>query len=477
MAGRAGPPATRDPPYRLINPFRAIRYLVQGNLHDLFLREWRRQGDTARFRMGSIRMTVISDVSDVKHVMQDRAKAYGKRLDTTESLLGEGISNSEGPVWRRHRRELKQGFNHGQLARYFPLIQARTREAVDRLAEGSPTTVEEAAVALTRRVIYTALFGRDRPRGWRDFLAAFDNLVSQQVWQSTLPAFLTTRAWPWTRAYDANLAAIDRFVYERIDAGSAEDETVLGYCLARDSIHGEAKFTRQEVRDNLVTLLLAGYETTSATICWILLLVGQHPNVARRLQEAGRAFPADGSWTFQDLAKFRYGRAVVDEALRLFPAGWAIRRVALEPDTLPSGLAVRQGDLLNISPFLIHRDPDHWPNPDAFDPDRFLDPAAAKDAGYAYIPFGGGPRRCPGMNLAYMEVLTVLLACLQAGSWTVSAREPVSIFSRGTMRPAQSISLTWHRHERLGPSARPASSRDAPVPATHVIDRQEIPNR
>ena len=454
---------TRDPPYRLINPLQAIRYLVRGNLHNLFQQEWHRQGDIARFRIGSVRITVISDLADVKHVMQDRAKAYGKRLDTTDRLLGEGISNSEGPAWRHHRRELKQAFNHRQLARYFPLVQARTQEAVRRLVEGSSSTVEEAAVALTRWVIYTALFGAERPEGWRKFLDSFDNLVSQQVWQSALPSFLTSRAWPWTRAYHSNLAAIDRFVYDRIDAGTMDDQTVLGYCLAHDEESGEAKFTRQEVRDDLVTLFLAGYETTSATICWILLLVGQHPDVARRLQEASLAFPADGSWTLQDLAKFRYGRAVVDEALRLFPAGWAIRRVALEPDTLPSGLVVREGDLLNISPFLLHRDPQHWPNPDVFDPERFLDTAAAKDAGYAFIPFGGGPRRCPGMNLAYMEVLTVLLACLQAGTWTVSAREPVAIFSRGTMRPARPVSLTWQPHGPIRMSGRPTHPDDCPV--------------
>ncbi len=453
----------RDPPYRLINPLDALRYLVQGNLHDLFLQEWRRQGEVARFRVGSIRMTVITNLTDVKHVMQDRAQAYGKRLDTTERLLGEGISNSEGPAWRHHRRELKQAFNHRQLARYFPLVQARTQEAVHRLVKGSSSTVEEAAVALTRWVIYTALFGAERPEGWRKFLDSFDNLVSQQVWQSALPSFLTSRAWPWTRAYHTNLAAIDRFVYDRIDAGTMDDQTVLGYCLAHDEETGEAKFTREEVRDDLVTLLLAGYETTSATICWILLLVGQHPDVARRLQEASLAFPADGSWTLQDLTRFRYGRAVVDEALRLFPAGWAIRRVALEPDTLPSGLAVREGDLLNISPFLIHRDPQHWSNPDVFDPERFLDPVVAKDAGYAFIPFGGGPRRCPGMNLAYMEVLTVLLACLQAGTWSVSAREPVAIFSRGTMRPARPVSLTWRPHGPIRMSGRPTHPGDCPV--------------
>ena len=459
---------TTDPPYRLINPLQALRYLVRGNLHDLFLQEWRRQGDIARFRVGSIRMTVVTDLADVKHVMQDRASAYGKRLDTTEMLLGEGISNSEGTIWRHHRRELKQGFNHQQLARYFPMVQARTRDAVHRLVQASSSTVEEAAVALTRWVIYTALFGAERPEGWRKFLGAFDNLVSQQVWQSALPPILTSRAWPWTRAYHSNLAAIDRFVYDRIDAGGTDDRTVLGYCLARDASTGEAKFTRQEVRDDLVTLLLAGYETTSATICWILLLVGQHPDVARRLLEASSAFPADGSWTLQDLAGFRYGRAVVDEVLRLFPAGWAIRRVALEPDTLPSGLVVREGDLLNISPFLIHRDPQHWSNPDVFDPERFLDPAAAKDAGYAFIPFGGGPRRCPGMNLAYMEVLTVLLACLQAGTWSVSAREPVAIFSRGTMRPARPVSLSWQQHDPIRMHGRPMHPGGCPVSTAHV---------
>ena len=368
----------QDPIYRLINPIQAIRILTKGNLHELFLQEWRRQGDVARFKVGSVRITVISDLADVKHVMQDRADTYGKHLDTTELLLGSGISNSEGTVWRHQRRELKQAFQQRQLSRYFPMVQARTLDAVQLLFQGSTTTIEEAAVALTRWVIYTALFGNHRPTGWQQFLACFDDLISQQIWQSALPRFLTVRGWPWNRSFYANIKAIDRFVFDRIEEGRAEDETVLGYCLAGDSQTGKAKFTRKETRDDLITLLLAGYETTSATICWMLLLVGQHPAVADRLQEAGQAFPADGSWTLQDLAKFRYGRAVVDEVLRLFPAGWAIRRVALEADMLPSGLQVKQGELLNISPFLIHRDPRHWPNPNQFLPDRFMHATAAQ---------------------------------------------------------------------------------------------------
>lgn len=422
--------------------------LAHANLHELLLKAWRQQGDVAYVRIGPYNMTLLSDPVDVKHVLQDVPDRYGKHLSATQKLLGDGISNAEGARWRRHRMRLKTSFSHRELGLYFPLTLQNARRAVSRLQEQGSRgmDLEATVIAITQNVIFAALFGHDCPGDRHSFLRAFGDLVSNQVWLALLPPFLAGMPTPWGIAFQRAMNRINRFVMDQIrmrDRNAANADSILDQLLGARSEQGDFLFSDKDVRDDIVSLMLAGYETTAATLCWLLTLVPRHPAMYEKLRREGQELAAGNSLVYADLGRFRYGRAVVDEVLRLYPAGWSMRRIALCADTLPSGLPVFPDDFLLVSPYILHRHPDHWRHPDVFHPHRFLDRDNIRKKGYAFMPFGGGPRRCLGMNFAYMELLTVLLALLQTGGWHVAAPESIPIHSRGTMKPGIPLTLYW----------------------------------
>ncbi len=438
----------QPPPFRRLGWGRTLSSLAKANLHELLWDAWCQQGDVARVRIGSYNMTLLSDPTDVKHVLQDVPDRYGKHLSATQKLLGDGISNAEGSRWRRHRMRLKTSFSHQELGRYFPLARLNAQRAVTRLQEqgGQGLNLESVAISITQSVIFTALFGSHYEGKRKPFLQAFDDLISNQVWLALLPAYLTGWPTPWAIAFHRAMDRINRFVMDQIgtrDRSAMAEDSVLDQLMGARSENGDFLFSDKDVRDDIVSLMLAGYETTAATLCWLLTLVPQYPAMYERLQRAGQELMAGNELTYADLGRFHYGRAVVDEVLRLYPPGWSMRRIALVADRLPCGLPIQTSDFILISPFILHRHPGHWRHPGIFHPHRFLDRDNIRRKGYAFMPFGGGPRRCLGMNFAYMELLTVLLALLRTGGWHVTAPTPIPINSRGTMKPGIPLTLHW----------------------------------
>ncbi len=402
----------------------------------------------AYVRVGPYNMTLLSDPTDVKHVLQDEPDRYGKHLSVTQKLLGDGISNAEGARWRRHRMQLKTSFSHQELSRYFPLALANAQRAIEQLQvwDRRGMDLETTAVAITQGVIFTALFGRDYRGDRQTFLRAFDDLVSHQVWLALLPACMVNWPTPWAVAFHRAMARINRFVMDQItmrDRQAVSGDSILDQLLGARDADDNLLFSEQDVRDDIVSLMLAGYETTAATLCWLLTLVSQHPTTYERLCRESRELVTADTVTYADLGRFRYGRAVIDEVLRLYPPGWSMRRIALHADRLPCGVSIQPHDFILISPFILHRHPQHWQHPDMFHPHRFLDRDSIRRRDYAFMPFGGGPRRCLGMNFAYMELLTILLVLLKTGGWHVTAPALIPIHSRGTMKPGIPLTLQW----------------------------------
>ncbi len=434
--------------YRRIGLRQTLSSLRSGKLHELLQAEWQRQGDVAFFRMGRFNMILLSDPVDVKHVLQDVPERYGKTLPAVQELLGKGISNAEGTLWRKHRLFLKGSFSHKELRGYFPLTWRSARQAVDDFSGAGPVTVdlERLALQVTRQVIFLALFGEDFQGDGTRFTASFDALVSSQVWLALQPRWMSRWPLPWVRAFHRDMSRIDEFVALQLAAAHrhpAEGTTILAQLMgARDQAGGRL-FTDREVRDDIVSLMLAGYETTSATLGWVLALLATRPALVDRLRLEALRVSDQADLDYRDLSRLTLARTVVNETLRLYPPGWSMRRIAVEHDTLPGGLAVSPGDFVLISPYILQRHPDHWEAPTDFRPERFDDGAAIRAKGYAYMPFGGGPRRCLGMNFAYMELLVVLVVLLQRGEWRMAVPDPLPIHSRGTMRLGIPLALQW----------------------------------
>lgn len=434
--------------YRRLGLRRTVSGLLRANLHELLWQEWSRQGDVAYFRIGSYDMILLSDPVDVKHVLQDVPERYGKKLPTMQKLLGDGISNAEGAHWRKHRLHLKGSFSHRELGSYFPLTLRSTERIVDSLSRDGYCRIdlEAMATAVTQRVIFDALFGEHYTGDRQGFTDRFNTLVSNQVWLALMPEFMA--AWPtlWARAFHRAMNGIDRFVMAQIRATPRREtghDTILAHMMRARDADGAFLFSEQEVRDDIVSLMLAGYETTAATLCWALALISSHPDVHARLRDESRWLTGRERLAYTDLAHFQYGRAVINEVLRLYPPGWSMRRIAMTEDELPSGASISPSDFIVIAPYILQRHPAHWSHPGEFRPERFMDAGDIRRKGYAFMPFGGGPRRCLGMNFAYMELLTVLLTMLKKGAWHMSHPVSLPIHSRGTMKPAIPLYLHW----------------------------------
>jgi cytochrome P450 len=191
----------------------------------------------------------------------------------------------------------------------------------------------------------------------------------------------------------------------------------------------EGVVSAPEVRDEVVTLIVAGHETVAATLTWTWVLLAEHPEAEQRVHAEVDACPAPGSdgWDIDILERLPYTRAVIDECLRLYPPAWVITRRSLEPDTL-GGLELPVSATVIISPYAIHRDTQWWPNPDRFDPDRFLGETSPSESGtgpLTYLPFGAGPRLCIGRDLALMEAPLVVATIARA--FRVRPQRPASI--------------------------------------------------
>jgi cytochrome P450 len=433
-----------------------------------------RFGDLVAFPVPGAPALLVNDPADVRHVLQTAARNWGKQTVQYAALArvtGPGLLASAEPSWLEHRRLAAPAFHHQRLEAVADQVRAAADAAIaaglDGRVPAAGAVVDVAPV--THRIgldaVGRALFSADLSGHARELLEATSEAAELVVrlGRSVLP----TAAWTPT-ATNLRLRATRR----RLDAACAElvaDRRARGP-LAAGGSHGDdlvgllldSGLTDGEVRDELVTMVIAGHETVAAALAWTLMLLAEHPAVQDRVRAelAGRPGPVP---MLAHRDRLPWTRAVVDEALRLFPPAWALSRRSHAPDVV-GGREVPAGTLVIVSPWLVHRRGDAWPDPSAFRPERFLGDEAGRRAGRSgYLPFGLGPRLCIGREFALGEMVLVLSRLLATyrvdvpAGWTRPAPEAhVAVHPRGGM-PL--------RVTRLAP--RPASdpvAGPAPVP-------------
>jgi cytochrome P450 len=374
-----------------------------------------RYGDLVAFPVPGAPALLVNDPADIRHVLQTAARNWSKRTIQYGALArvtGQGLLASAEPSWIEHRRLAAPAFHHQRLA----AVSAEVTSAADaaiatRLAGTVPRSGAVVDVAgLTHRIgldaVGRALFSADLTGRARHLLEATSRAselvvrlgrsVLPGAWWAPTPTnvrLLTTR-----RRLDAISAEI---IAERRDrVRSAPDvphgDDLLGLLL-------DSGLADEEIRDELVTMVIAGHETVAAALAWTLMLLAEHPEAQERVRAelATRTTPVS---MLDHRAQLPWTRAVVDEALRLYPPAWALSRRSLGPDVV-GGVEVPAGTMVIISPWLTHRRPGSWPSPLAFRPERFLEPDARRSA---YLPFGLGPRLCIGREFALGEMVIVL---------------------------------------------------------------------
>jgi cytochrome P450 len=372
-------------------------------------------GDAVRLRMGPKTLYFFNHPDHAKHVLADNAANYHKGMGLTEArrVLGDGLLTSEGELWRKQRGTIGPAFRRDRLAEFAGLIAGEAGGLVSRLEAHvgqGPIDVMAEMTRLTLGVLGRTLLGADLTRftGLGDaFEVVQDQAMFEMVSLRLLPLWLPL---PRHRRFRAALAYLEdtaaRLVAERERDGGNGDGDVVTRLLAAYRDQPDEELRRRRLRDEMLTLLLAGHETTASTLSWMWYLTDAHPEAGQRMREEAVSVLGDRAPGYEDLPGLRYTNMVIQEAMRLYPPVWALTRRAVAADEI-GGYRVPAGADVMICPYTLHRHPDYWPDPQAFDPQRFDPARTAVSHRYAYIPFGAGPRVCVGSHLGMMEATFV----------------------------------------------------------------------
>lgn len=413
-----------------------------------------RYGDLVAFPLPRTPVLLVNTAAGVRRVLVDNQRAYTKatvQYGALSLVTGTGLLTADGEQWRTRRRVDQPAFHHGNL----DVVAEQSVAAAERLrsswpAAGGVVDVDAATLRATLEVVGRTLFGADvavdGERLVAAVLAALEVVVHRAQNPVRLPAWVPTRG---SRRLRASRAALDEACSavlgaRRSGGGVRPADADLLALLMTAAAAGE--LDAEAVRDELVTMVIAGHETVASSLTWTLHLLSQHPPAQRRLhaeldevlgEAGGRSGRAPG-WA--DLPALRWTRAVVEESLRLFPPAWVLSRRAVADDVV-DGLALPAGSLVIISPWLLHRRGEVFHDPQAFSPERFLDDAARTLPRGAYVPFGAGSRLCIGRDFALVESVLVLASLLRAHAVEPVAGHRVRVEALVTLRPRGGLPL------------------------------------
>jgi cytochrome P450 len=387
----------------------------------VFLDAARRYGEVVYFKIGPRHGYLVTNPADIRHVLQDNARNYRKSplYDKLRVLLGNGLLTSEGEFWLRQRRIAQPAFHRQRIAALAGVMAGAARDAAAQWAtiapDGRPVDVDEEMMRLTRTVVLRTLLGADLGP-FSDTVDDAWRILNQHIAESFWSLGLTDW-WPSAkkRRFQAARAvlrgAVEHVIAARRRSPSESADLLSMLMSARDEDTGEA-MTDEQLRVEVTTFLLAGQETTSLALTWIWYLLSQHPAAQRRLEDEIDAALGDRPPEYADLVSLPYTRMVIDEALRLYPPAWGFSRQALGDDEV-GGFRVPRGWLVFVVPYVLHRLPAFWENPEAFDPQRFSPERIAERPKFIYLPFGAGPRQCIGNQFALIEAQLVVATIAQ----------------------------------------------------------------
>ena len=396
------------------------------------------------FRITSrlLSIVAITDPEYVKHVMQDNNKNYHKwfKNDVLELILGRGLLTSEGDFWRKQRRLAQPAFHKERLARMADTMVYNTQKQIERLenlAEKKNVDISKEMMELTLNIVAGAMFSSE-------VKGAID-VVSHEIEQASVMAtarFNNPLRLPIKYPTPANLRerksvqnlddVLNPIIRDRRKSTEHFDDLLAMLMEAKDEDTGEQMSDRQ-LRDETMTIFLAGHETTALALSWLWYLLDKNPEQAQKLYDEIDAVTAGRTPTLEDLQHMPYSRMVMDEALRLYPPAWLIMRENLEDDEI-GGYLIPKGTTVMIPTYTIHRDPKIWNEADSFIPERFSKENARAHHRFAYFPFGGGPRQCIGNNFALMEMQFIIVMMLQKFRFKVTAGFEPEMFPMVTLR-------------------------------------------
>ncbi|MEU4765748.1 cytochrome P450 [Actinosynnema sp. NPDC023794] len=368
-------------------------------------------GDAVRMAIGPKTLYFFNHPEHAKHVLADNAANYHKGIGLVHArrALGDGLLTSEGELWRKQRKATQPAFQHKRIAQQAGAVAESAGRLVDRLRaglNGTPLNLMEEMTGLTLDVLGRTLLSEDLSEFehvGHAFEAVQDQAMFEMVSMSAVPMWVPLpHQLRFRKARKELRRVVDELAARRVANGHADGDDVLSRVMASTAEEADPAFGRQRLHDELVTVMLAGHETTASTLGWTFHLLDRHPEIKERVRAEAQSVLGDRMPTYEDLHGLRYTSMVVEEVMRLYPPVWILPRAAQADDEVGGYFVPKGADVL-ICPYTLHRHPAFWDEPDRFDPERFNPATTHNRPRYAYIPFGAGPRFCVGNHLGMME--------------------------------------------------------------------------
>ncbi len=411
-------------------------------------------GDVARFRFIVLPAHLLAHPDHVRHVLVDNHRKYDKQtkgFDVLRLVLGNGLLTSEGDFWKRQRRIAQPAFHRERIGRFADVMVHAAEDAVRRLSIASKTsaTVDIAAemMALTLRIAGETLLSADVSKDTDEVGRSVSLLLHEAKIRILRPYPLplsipTPHNVRLKQCLDSLNTIVHRMIEERRGQTQRPNDLLTMFMEARDEETGEG-MTDQQLRDEVLTMFLAGHETTANALAWTFYLLSKHPEANRKvIAELGDVL-GGRSPTLSDCNKLVYTTAVLKESMRLYPPAWIIGRRAVEDDVI-DGYEIPRDSFTFVSPWVTHRHPTFWPNPEGFDPERFMPGNVENIPRFAYFPFGAGPRLCIGQGFAMLEAQLIIATICQKVRMDLVPGHPVIPQPSITLRPQDGILARPH---------------------------------
>lgn len=423
-------------------------------------------GDVVSLTSFNYRVYYLSHPEAIEQALTTQArKLYkGRILKANFRLFGNGLLTSEGDFWLRQRRLAQPAFHRGRVVNYADTMVRFAERLVESWRDADERDIHAEMMRLTLQIVAKTLFDADVDREAQQVGHALEAIMELN---SDFRRLVLTPSWlPTWRNIRAAVAIrrLDRIIFRIIAqrrAATHDTGDLLSMLLAARDEDG-SRMSDKQLRDECLTIFLAGHETTAIALSWAWWLLAQHPEVEAKLHAELDSVLAGRSPRLDDLDKLPYNEKVVSESLRLYPPAWGMARLAIEDVDL-AGYTVPKGCGVSFAQWVVHRDPRWYEAPLEFHPDRWTSEMKQRLPRYAYFPFGGGPRQCIGNNFALMEAQLLLATIAQKFRFSLVPGHSVIPQPSITLRPKHGIRITVHRRARTTPAPSPTTQLTAGI--------------
>ena len=410
-----------------------------------------KHGDIYQFRIAHQIYNVVNRPEYVQHVLQKNQKNYKRHYAyrVLTLLVGKGVLTTDGEAWKEARRRLQPHFHKKNILSYFEIIDQQARQMTTTWKDKKKVLLLSEMTRITLSIISDCFLGGSEPKSpeivEKNLPYALETVLDRIQSPIQPPLWVPTKKHRLFKEKLRNIEAlITKIIKKKEQEGNFYEPDLISMFLLMER-EGEY-ISKQQIFDEIITIFAAGHETTANALFSLIKHIQEHPDVEQKVRDEFDAVTGHTPLTVEHLPNLKYVNKVINESLRLSTPVWSIGREAILDDHI-DGFKIKKGQNVLLSPYLIHRNPELWQNPEKFDPDRFDQPLKHK---YAYFPFGGGPKLCIGMGLALMEMQVILYHILKADfRMDLERSKDIPFETSLTLRAKKDIELTENNSKKV----------------------------